>query len=359
MIRIEWLHLSVGDFTLKDVNLVVAPGEYFVLLGPSGSGKTLLLETLCGLRRVDSGDIAIGDMYVTDLEPRQRNIGYVPQDYALFPHLSVRSNVAFGLSNPLASLIGDPGKEVDQLMSAVGISHLAGRRPRWLSGGEKQRVALARALATKPRVLLLDEPVSALDEDTRDTLCRQLKQVQQTTGTTTIHVCHNFAEMMTVADRVGVIHQGEIIQVGTPEEVLNRPRNTFVARFVQAGNLLEADVQVDGKLLRLVCGGGVAFRTHRQAARPERPRMRFVVRPESIRLGPEQPAEMPEGTTFLQGRVSHVTHLGPVVQITVSCDGDLQLLASLGKREYDTGGWKVDQHVHVAVAPQDVHVLED
>lgn len=359
MIRIEWLYLSVGNFALKDVNLEVASGEYFVLLGPSGSGKTLLLETLCGLRRADSGGIVIGDTDVTHLEPRQRDIGYVPQDYALFPHLSVRSNVGFGLSNPMTSLTGDRWEEVDRLMSAVGISHLADRRPRWLSGGEKQRVALARALATKPRVLLLDEPVSALDEDTRDTLCRQLKQVQQATGTTTVHVCHNFAEMMTVADRVGVIHQGEIIQVGTPEEVLRRPRNTFVARFVQAGNLLDAEVQTDGQWLRLVCSGGVAFRTSRQAAVPQRPTVRFVVRPESIRLEAAPPADVPEGTTLLQGRISHVTHLGPVVQIAVSCDSGVRLLASLGKREYDTGAWQVEHHVHVAVAPQDVHVLED
>ena len=359
MIRIEGLNLSVGSFALKNVSLDVAPGEYFVLLGPSGSGKTLLLETLCGLRRADSGWIVIGDTDVTFLEPRQRDIGYVPQDYALFPHLSIRYNVGFGLSNPLLSLIGDHWSDVDRLMAMVGIAHLADRRPRWLSGGEKQRVALARALATRPRLLLLDEPVSALDEDTRDTLCRQLRQVQQATGTTTVHVCHNFAEMMTVADRVGVIHQGEIIQVGTPEEVLRRPRNTFVAKFVQAGNLLDAEVQPGGEWLRLVCNGGVEFRMHRQADVPERPTVRFVVRPESIRLEADRPADMPEGTTFLQGRVSHVTHLGPVVQVTVSCDDDLQLLASLGKREYDTGAWQVDHHVHVAVAPQDVHVLEE
>jgi len=359
MIRIEGLNLSVGSFALKDVNLEVAPGEYFVLLGPSGSGKTLLLETLCGLRRADSGWIVIGDADVTFLEPRQRDIGYVPQDYALFPHLSVRYNVGFGLSNPLLSLIGDHWNDVDRLMAMAGISHLAHRRPRWLSGGEKQRVALARALATRPRLLLLDEPVSALDEDTRDSLCRQLKQVQQATGTTTVHVCHNFAEMMTVADRVGVIHQGEIIQVGTPEEVLRRPRNTFVAGFVQAGNLLDAEVQPGGEWFRLVCNGGVEFRIHRQTDLPGRPTVRFVVRPESIRVEAERPADMPEGTTFLQGRVSHVTHLGPVVQVTVSCNDDLQLLASLGKREYDTSAWQVDHHVHVAVAPQDVHVLED
>jgi len=359
MIRIEELNLSVGNFALKGVSLDVATGEYFVLLGPSGSGKTLLLETLCGLRRVNSGRIVISDMDVTFREPRRRDIGYVPQDYALFPHLSVRSNIGFGLGNPLMSLLGGHGEEVNRLMSVVGIDHLSHRRPRWLSGGEKQRVALARALATRPRVLLLDEPVSALDEDTRDTLCRQLKQVQQATGTTTVHVCHNFAEMMTVADRVGVIHQGEIIQVGTPEQVLRRPRNTFVARFVQAGNLLDAEVQADGEWLRLVCRGGIEFRADRQTALPQGPTVRFVVRPESIRLAPERPTDMPEGTSFLEGRISHVTHLGPVVQITVSCDHDLQLLASLGKREYDTSAFQVGDHAHVAVAPQDVHVLEE
>lgn len=359
MIRIEGLYLSVGNFALKNVSLDIAPGEYFVLLGPSGSGKTLLLETLCGLRRADAGEIVIGDMYVTDLEPRQRDIGYVPQDYALFPHLSVRYNISFGLSNPLSSLIGDNWQDVDRLMSTVGISHLADRRPRWLSGGEKQRVALARALATQPSLLLLDEPVSALDEDMRDTLCRQLKQVQQATRTTTVHVCHNFAEMMTVADRVGVIHQGEIVQVGTPEEVLRRPRNTFVAGFVQAGNVLDAETHADGGWLRLVCSGGTEFRARQQTAAHERSSVRFVVRPESIHLSADRPADMPEGTTLLQGRILHVTNLGPVVQLVIVCEQDVQLVASLGKREYDTGAWKVDHHVHVAVAPQDIHVLEE
>jgi len=256
-------------------------------------------------------------------------------------------------------MIGNHWEDIDQLMSAVGISHLADRRPRWLSGGEKQRVALARALATKPQVLLLDEPVSALDEDTRDTLCRQLKHVQQATGTTTIHVCHNFAEMMTVADRVGVIHQGEIVQVGKPEEVLRRPRNTFVAGFVQAGNVLDAEAQADGEWLRLACHGGVEFRTQCEAVSARGQSVRFIVRPENVRLDAERPTDVPAGTTFLNGRVSHVTHLGPVVQVSVSCDDDLELLASLGKREYDTCAWKVDHPVHVAVSPQDVHVLED
>ena len=168
MIRIERLNYSVGNFALQDVSLQVAEGEYFVLLGPTGSGKTLLAECICGLNRIDSGRIWIGQEDVTRLEPRYRGIGYVPQDYALFPHQSVRANVRFGLTRRLLAERGMSPEAADLMekvvLDLVGISHLAGRSTRKLSGGEKQRVALARALAIEPKVLLLDEPVSALDE---------------------------------------------------------------------------------------------------------------------------------------------------------------------------------------------------
>ncbi len=357
MIRIERLNFSVGGFALRDVSLDVPPGQYFVLLGPSGAGKTLLLECLCGLNRIDSGRIAMAGLDVTHVEPRRRGIGYLPQDYSLFPHMTVRRNIGFGLKRSPAAAGG--AERVDQLMELLGVGHLAGRLPRNLSGGEKQRVALARALAIRPKALLLDEPVSALDEDTRDTLCRELKQLQRSTQTTAIHVCHNFAEMLAVADHVGIIFEGRIVQVGTPRQILERPRNRHVARFVQAGNLFAARARRDGEWLRLACPGRVEFRALRPSSGNADGEVLFMVRPEHVRLQADRFQDLPPGATTLEGTVRQVTDAGPLVQLAVACPGEMPFSVSLGKKEYKSLRLSVGDRVHLAVAPQDVHVLED
>ncbi len=349
MIRIDQLDFAVGSFALKDVSLHVRPGEYFVLLGPTGSGKTLLVEALCGLSRIDSGRISLGGIDVTYLEPRLRNIGYVPQDYALFPHKTVRANIHYGLRyRPLS--VDDARQEVDRLMEQLGLSHLANRLPRNLSGGEKQRVALARALAIGPQVLLLDEPVSALDEQTRDRLCRLLKQLQRDTETTTVHVCHNFAEMLTVADRVGIIHEGRIVQVGTPQDVLERPVSTLVARFMQAGNIFRAKARGGDGSIPLTCLGDMQLRPAEVAV---------MVRPENIRVQRTPPHDMPPGTTVLEGSVAEIVHLGPTTNISVACGEDALLRISLGKREFRRLALNLSDRVHLAIAPDDVHVMSE
>lgn len=351
MIRIEQLSFAVGSFALRDVWLHVRPGEYFVLLGPSGSGKTLLLECICGLGRIGSGRIWIDGREVTHLEPRHRGVGYVPQDYALFPHLSVRRNVAFGKRNPAS-------RQVAQLLRTVGVAQLADRFPGKLSGGEKQRVALARALAVEPRVLMLDEPVSALDEQTRDSLCRELKRLQRTTRTTIIHVCHNFAEMLLVADRVGIIQQGRILQVGTTRELLERPIDSRVARFVQAGNLLPARAEPEGRWTRLQCAANMEFRaTARDATEVEGPVV-VMVRPENVHLASARPEDRPPGTTVLEGTVRELLDLGPVYRATVTCQAEVELLVSLGKKEFGRCHAGVGDRVFLSVSPDDVHVMK-
>ncbi len=357
MIRIEQLNLAVDTFALSNISLHVKPQEYFVLLGPTGSGKTLLIECLCGLNPIDSGRICIDGVDVTPLEPRSRGIGYVPQDYALFPHKTVRNNIGFGLENRRAARTSIR-REVDRLMGQLGVNHLAERFPQKLSGGEKQRVALARALVLEPRVLLLDEPVSALDEQTRDSLCRQLKQLQKSTHTTTVHVCHNFAEMLVVADRVGIVWQGRIVQVGTPQEVLQRPSSAQVARFVQAGNLLGARAAADGQWLRLACHGGVEFRAARQDVQTAAGEVVVMVRPENIQLASARPENPPPGTTVLEGSVREVVDLGSLVKLNVACGAAVELLVSLGKREYNSSRIAAGDHVSLAVAPEDVHVMQ-
>lgn len=359
MIVVDRLRYAVGTFALQDISLEVPRGEYFVLLGPSGSGKTLLLESLCGLHRISAGRVLVDGNDVTRLEPRRRRIGYLPQDYALFPHLSVRANVAFGLHHPLAARLGAARPQIDELLKLVDIELLARRKPRTLSGGEKQRVALARALAVQPLVLLLDEPVSALDEQMRDTLCRQIKDLQRRTGTTTIHVCHNFAEMLAVADRVGVIQGGRIIQVGTPQEILQRPRNRFVAQFVQAGNVLAGRAVADGRWLRITCPAGLEFRAERAGAAFVAGVVTFVIRPENIGVVREARAAAPPESTCWPGAVTEVADRGATVKITVASPCGLTVQALLSRKEFLRLSVQPGDQVNLSVAPGDVHVLEE
>ena len=229
-------------FTLDSVSLEIAHGEYFVLLGPTGAGKTVLVELLCGLRPADAGAITLDGLDVTHSDPAARRIGYVPQDYALLPFMSVEENIAFGL---LARRV--PAREIQrqvaEMMRLLGIAHLAQRAPTQLSGGERQRVALGRALVISPTILLLDEPFSALDEGLRESLGDELLRLHTQLQTTTIHICHNLEEAMTLGDRLGILHQGRLIQTGTPHQVMTRPANAFVTRFLRLPNVQQGEVR--------------------------------------------------------------------------------------------------------------------
>ena len=229
MIRTEEIVFHVGQFELKRLSIEIAAGEYFILLGPPGSGKTVFLECLCGLKRLESGRIYIDGRDVTALEPRLRDIGYVPQDYALFPHLSVEQNISFGLR-----VRGRTQEKVAETADMLGIRQLLSRSIAGLSGGEKQRVALARALVLQPKILLLDEPVCALDEVTRQEVCKQLLAIQRKLGLTTIHVSHNLEEAFSVADRAAILHKGVLLQVGPMDELLYEPNSDFVSHFMRS-----------------------------------------------------------------------------------------------------------------------------
>lgn len=236
MIHVENLKFDIENFSM-DVSLQVGEGEYFVLLGMTGTGKTVLLENLCGIHQCRRGRVIINGENMTHAEPRMRNIGYVPQDGALFEHLDVSRNIGFALEVKGRSR-EERDKEIGQMAELLGISDLLGRPIRGLSGGERQRVALARALVGRPSLLLLDEPVSALDEYTRDSVCRELKNIQQVLQVPVIHVCHSFEETKLVADRVGVMHNGEIIQTGTIDELLSKPNSAAVAKVLRLETII-------------------------------------------------------------------------------------------------------------------------
>ncbi|NIA15110.1 MAG: ATP-binding cassette domain-containing protein [Nitrospiraceae bacterium] len=241
-LRTESLSGHWGDFRLDAVDLQIGFGEYVVLLGPSGCGKTTLMELLCGLRRAGNGRVILDGVDLTHLAPRQRRVGYVPQDYDLFPTRSVEGNVRFA-----AAMRREHGEGVEErferVVTMLRLKPLLDRGIETLSGGERQRVALARALMADPALLLLDEPVSALPESYRDSVCAELKQLHREFGLTTIHVCHNLEEALLVADRLVVMDVGRVAQVGEPDEVLDRPASRFVAEFMRCKNCWVAEVQ--------------------------------------------------------------------------------------------------------------------
>ena len=275
------------------VDLDILDGEFFTLLGPSGSGKTTCLRMIAGFDQPTAGSLQLHGREVAGLPPYERDVNTVFQDYALFPHMSVGENVAYGLMIKRVPK-ADRQRQVDEMLELVRLPGLAGRRPSQLSGGQRQRVALARALVNHPRVLLLDEPLGALDLKLRQQMQIELKAIQQRVGITFVFVTHDQEEALTMSDRIAVFNRGRIEQVGTPAEVYEHPTSAFVAGFVGVSNL------VSGPVAQALTGS---------------PAM-FSVRPEKIRLAePGTPA--PEGCYAVEGRIRTVVYLGMVTRYQV------------------------------------------
>ena len=231
-----------GDFTaLNGVNLEIKKGEFFTLLGPSGCGKTTLLRMIAGFNTVDGGEICFDDRVINNLEAHKRDIGMVFQNYAIFPHLTVAENVAYGLKAKKIPKDQIPAK-VEEALKLVQIENLKDRRPNELSGGQQQRVALARAFVIEPGVLLMDEPLSNLDAKLRVQMRTAIKKLQRRLGITTIYVTHDQEEALAISDRIAVMKEGNIMQVGTPEKIYKKPENTFVAGFIGVSNFVECEI---------------------------------------------------------------------------------------------------------------------
>lgn len=232
MLQIKNTSFKAGDFTVDNIDLTVESKEFFVIMGPTGSGKSLLVKAICGIIPIQSGSIHIDGKDVTNLEPRKRQVGYVPQNSSLFPHLSVSDNILFPLKirkiNRKEAL-----KKTAPIIDALNISSLLERTTLNLSGGEQQKVALARALSFNPKLLILDEPVSALDEPTRCEICGLLKTIQQDFSITTIHICHNLEEARIVSDRIAIISNGRIVQTDTLENLIDKPEVGIVRKILR------------------------------------------------------------------------------------------------------------------------------
>lgn len=243
---VKGINKSFGSVeALKDVDLEVRPGEFFTLLGPSGCGKTTLLRIIAGLEMPDTGHVNLGGQDVTSLPATKRQVNTVFQSYALFPHLSVYENIAFGLRSRKFPN-NEVKKRVDRRLEMLGLQETKDRRPDQLSGGQKQRVALARALVNEPEILLLDEPMSALDAKLRAQVQEDLRRIQRRLGKTFLLVTHDQSEALVCSDRLAVMHEGRVVQYGTPQEVYDSPKNKFVAEFLGAANLIKGEKVTGG-----------------------------------------------------------------------------------------------------------------
>ena len=248
-----------GEITvIKDLSLRIKEGEFFTLLGPSGCGKTTLLRMIAGFNTIEGGDFYFNDLRINDLDPAKRKIGMVFQNYAIFPHLTVKENVAFGLKNQKL-----PKDEIEErsehFMGLMHIKEYADRLPERLSGGQQQRVALARALVIKPRVLLMDEPLSNLDAKLRVEMRTTIKDIQHNVGITTVYVTHDQEEAMAVSDRIAVMNEGVIQHVGTPKNIYQRPNNLFVASFIGLTNLLDGNLIIENNQAYVAVGDNVRW----------------------------------------------------------------------------------------------------
>lgn len=238
MIEVQGAALQLGSFRLKDVDLRIETGDFFVLLGPTGTGKTVLLEAIAGLKFMEKGKIVLNGKDVSNKKPEKRNISICYQDCALFPHMKVKDNIRYGLRFAGKGKHKRYAENFDMLVDMLKIGHILDRYPLFLSGGEKQRVALARALVIEPEILLLDEPLSALDAGIKEIIESELKNIHQELKTTTIMVTHDFREAYYLADRIGIINDGAILQVGSVDEVFQHPNCRFVADFVGVKNII-------------------------------------------------------------------------------------------------------------------------
>jgi putative spermidine/putrescine transport system ATP-binding protein len=338
MARLELQALSkrYGDFhAVRGVSLDVADGEFLVLLGPSGCGKTTTLRMIAGFVTPSGGEIRIGGRDVTGLPPWKRNSGLVFQSYALFPHLSVAQNVAFGLEMRRLGR-DETAARVAEALRLVRLGHLAERLPRQLSGGQQQRVALARALAIRPDVLLLDEPLSNLDAKLREEVRVEIRELQRQLGLTTVMVTHDQEEALTVADRLVVMSEGEVRQIGTQRDLYERPADRFVAGFVGRSTFLDGDVGGDGAF---ATPGGLRLRCEPGAVRGP---ASLALRPERVALG-----AAPLGLdNDIHGTVEFVSYLGAALDLRVRLSDTDRVTVQLANRQ-DGSAPAVGERVHV------------
>ena len=348
-LSIQHVKKNFGDLTVvQDFNLDVETGEFVSFLGPSGCGKTTVLRMVAGFEEPSAGSIAIAGKDVTRLKPNQRNIGMVFQAYALFPNLTVAQNIAFGLK-----VAGMPRADTDarvaEMLNLIKLPQFGDRYPYQLSGGQQQRVALARAIAPKPKLLLLDEPLSALDAKIRVSLREQIRQIQRELGITTVFVTHDQEEALSISDRIVVMYGGKAEQVGTPFEIYNRPATKFVANFVGTLNVLEGTV-TDASAGKVKVGTSEVLLKDKLNGSKAGDTLSLALRPEAISLG-----RQPGRDATLGGEISEVSFLGSVIRVRVGLGKDAVSLDTFNSPASPPP--RVGEKAEISFSPDDVLVL--
>jgi iron(III) transport system ATP-binding protein len=303
---------------VEDLDLEIQDGEIMTLLGPSGCGKTTTLRCIAGLLKPDRGEIYLGDRRITDLSPERRGVGLVFQNYALWPHMTVHQNLAFGLQ--LKKIPKNRARDkIDEALTMVRLSGFEERYPRQLSGGQQQRVALARALVIEPRLLLLDEPLSNLDAQLREEMRFEIRELQKKLGITSVYVTHDQAEALVLSDRIAILHQGRLVQVGSPEEIYNQPGNRFVAGFIGLTSFVEGQVTqfTDQQAYAVVkTADNLEIRVQARGLQPGQT-VTLAIRPEHIEVHVEGVLPASPPMNLFEGEVVRGAYLGDIVDYRI------------------------------------------
>lgn len=353
MVELQNVSKVFGNFTaLQEVSFEIREGEFMTFLGPSGCGKTTCLRLISGFDTPTTGQVLIGGKDVTFDPPYRRDVNQVFQSYALFPHLSIYENIAFGLRMKKVAG-GEVKRRVDRVVEMTSLRDFVDRKPAQLSGGQRQRVALARAIVCEPKVLLLDEPLSALDAKLRGQMRVELKQLQKKLGITFIFVTHDQEEALTMSDRVAVLSAGRIEQIGTVNEIYYKPATRFVATFIGETNIVEATILGHNQgLIRCRLEGGLELDV-KDSPRAQAEKVLLSLRPEKIRLSRTQP----EGCNTFPGRVSAEIFKGAVDDITVTVQGGLELGALLTNDGQEEFNFHEGESVFCRIQPEDVNIV--
>jgi len=324
-VRLRNLSKVFGTVAAVDgVSLDIPGGAFVSLLGPSGSGKTTTLNLIAGFLTPDTGDILIDERSIADVPPHKRNIGMVFQYYSLFPHMTVAENVAFPLRMRAKLAREEAKKRIAEMLALVQLSHLEARYPRQLSGGQQQRVAMARALVSRPRLLLMDEPLGALDKKLREQMQAEIRHIHRSVGTTVVYVTHDQSEALTMSDLVVVMHRARIAQIGTPRSLYEAPASAFVADFLGDSNLIAGTVTAaDGNGFAVQIGSGAVIRAASgQFAAAVGDRVFVLIRPEDMTVHPAA-SDQAGGHDRLAGTVTELSYHGDIFKLTVAVGADI------------------------------------
>ncbi len=349
LLEVKDLNINLGEFHLRDVSLTVEKNNYLTIIGPTGAGKSVLLEVIAGFYPIKSGKITLAGRNITALPPENRGMSIVYQDFMLFPHLNVFDNIAFGLRKKALSR-AEIEREVRTISRELRIDQLLHRKPKTLSGGEQQRVAIARALVIRPKMLLMDEPFSALDEKTREKLRSMVKKAVKDYSTTVIHVTHDFEDVFSLANRVAVMKDGRIVQEGTPEEIFCKPTSDFVADFVGT-NFFHGRVLESSNITTISIGNIAIYTT--EVAEPGA-EVTLSVRPEAIILTRE--LGMYSARNVLPARVVKVKKRGHVLWLTLDVEG-LTLRAVITLNAAELLGIKEGVKLYIMFKASSVRVI--